>query len=63
MEDTLSHDFLGRSAARGSFQVWTHNMKNITYNSTFVPQGAPANETYEGRVVRNLLWHSADRLF
>jgi len=41
------HDFLGRSAARGSFMVWTHNMKNITYNSTFVPQGAPANETYE----------------
>ena len=23
-------------------------MKNITYNSTFVPQGSPANETYDG---------------
>ncbi|KIK73665.1 hypothetical protein PAXRUDRAFT_112910, partial [Paxillus rubicundulus Ve08.2h10] len=41
------HDFLGRSAARGSFVVWTHNMKNITYSSTFVPQGAPPNETYD----------------
>ncbi|KIJ13627.1 hypothetical protein PAXINDRAFT_80811 [Paxillus involutus ATCC 200175] len=39
------HDFLGRSAARGSFVVWTHNMKNITFNPAFVPQGAPANET------------------
>ncbi|KAF8430460.1 hypothetical protein L210DRAFT_3706065 [Boletus edulis BED1] len=44
------HDFLGRSTARGSFVVWTHNMKNITYNSAFVPQGAPASETYEAAV-------------
>ncbi|KAI6039145.1 hypothetical protein EDC04DRAFT_3011338, partial [Pisolithus marmoratus] len=43
------HDFLGRSAARGAFVVWTHNMKNITYNAQFTPQGAPANETYQGR--------------
>ena len=42
------HDFLGRSAARGAFIVWTHNMKNITYDATFAPQGAPSNETYEG---------------
>ena len=53
--DAQSHDYLGRSAARGSFMVWTHNMKNITYDSTFVPQGAPATEIYEGRRIRNLL--------
>jgi len=41
------HDFLGRSTAPGSFVVWTHNMKNITYNSAFVPEGATVNETYE----------------
>ena len=44
------HDLLGRSAARGAFVVWTHNMKNITYDATFAPQGAPLNETYEGSV-------------
>ncbi|KAF8838009.1 FAD-binding domain-containing protein [Paxillus ammoniavirescens] len=41
------HDYLGRSTARGSFVVWTHNMKNITFNPTFVAQGAPENETYD----------------
>ncbi|KAI6019152.1 hypothetical protein EDC04DRAFT_3118453 [Pisolithus marmoratus] len=45
------HDFLGRSAARGAFVVWTHNMKNITYNAQFTPQGAPANETYQALTV------------
>ena len=25
-------------------------MKNITYNATFVPQGAPSNETYQGTI-------------
>jgi hypothetical protein len=43
------HDFLGRSAARGSFVVWTHYMKNITYSPTFLPQSAPQNESYDGR--------------
>lgn len=42
----ISHDFLGRSAARGSFLLWTHNMKNITVHPTFTPSGAPASETY-----------------
>jgi hypothetical protein len=37
-------------------------MKNITYNSAFVPQGAPANETYEGRIIRNLLQNSSNYL-
>lgn len=43
------HDFLGRSASRGSFVIWTHYMKNITYNPTFVPRSAPQNETYDGK--------------
>jgi hypothetical protein len=41
------HDYLGRSAARGSFVVWTHNMKNITYNPAFVPQGGPESDGYD----------------
>ena len=28
--------------------IWTHHIKNITYNETFVPEGAPATETYQG---------------
>jgi hypothetical protein len=44
----LRHDYLGRSTARGSFLIWTHYMKNITYNATFVPEGAPASEKFQG---------------
>ncbi|KAK7470125.1 hypothetical protein VKT23_001566 [Stygiomarasmius scandens] len=40
------HDFLGRSSARGAFMIWTHHLKNITYNASFVPEGAPESETY-----------------
>ncbi|KIJ63201.1 hypothetical protein HYDPIDRAFT_93112 [Hydnomerulius pinastri MD-312] len=54
------HDFMGRSAARGAFVVWTHNMKNITYNSQFVPQGAPSNETYDAITLgAGVQWHEA----
>ena len=34
---------------RGSFMIWTHNMKNITYHTSFVPDGAPTSaKEYEG---------------
>ena len=44
------HDYLGRSTARGGFLIWTHNMKEILYNSTFVPKGAPVTteNTFNG---------------
>jgi len=44
------HDFLGRSTARGGFLVWTHRMKDMLHNATFVPEGAPVtNEnTFDG---------------
>ena len=35
------HDFLGRSIAYGGFLIWTHRMKDISYNATFVLEGAP----------------------
>jgi hypothetical protein len=47
----IRHDFAGRSAGRGAFQLWTHHLKDITYNATFVPKGAPESETYEGKSV------------
>ncbi|EGN97606.1 hypothetical protein SERLA73DRAFT_110899 [Serpula lacrymans var. lacrymans S7.3] len=54
------HDYLGRSTARGSFMIWTHNMKNITYNSSFVPEGAPATESYEAITLgAGVQWHEA----
>ena len=47
---TTGHDFLGRSTARGSFLIWTHNMKQTVYNPTFVPEGAPVTteNTFNG---------------
>ena len=44
------HDFLGRSTAYGGFSIWTHRMKDLSYNPTFVPEGAPVtNEnTFNG---------------
>ncbi|KAF5368043.1 hypothetical protein D9758_004507 [Tetrapyrgos nigripes] len=54
------HDYLARSVARGSFMIWTHNMKNITASSTFVPEGAPENETYHVLTLdAGVQWHEA----
>ncbi|KAK2746212.1 hypothetical protein FQN57_003334 [Myotisia sp. PD_48] len=33
------HDFLGRSAAPESFQIFTHNMKDIKFTDDFKPEG------------------------
>ncbi|KAI5994876.1 hypothetical protein EDC04DRAFT_3148028 [Pisolithus marmoratus] len=56
----IRHDYLGRSAGRGSFVVWTHKMKNITYDANFTPQGAPTNETYQALIVESgVQWHEA----
>ncbi|KAF5349334.1 hypothetical protein D9758_011757 [Tetrapyrgos nigripes] len=41
------HDLLGRSMARDSFMLWTHHLKNISYNPSFVPEDAPEDETYD----------------
>ncbi|KAH9902822.1 FAD-binding domain-containing protein [Cubamyces lactineus] len=41
------HDYFGRSNGRGTFMLWTHNMKNTTVHPTFRPAGAPDNVTYE----------------
>ncbi|KAJ1308117.1 hypothetical protein OPQ81_002179 [Rhizoctonia solani] len=39
------HDFLGRSSAKGSFGIWTHNLKGINFTGFFVPSGCLRNET------------------
>ncbi|KDR73790.1 hypothetical protein GALMADRAFT_632193 [Galerina marginata CBS 339.88] len=33
------HDFKGRSSAPGSLSLWTHNLKYISHNAKFVPEG------------------------
>ncbi|RPD61130.1 FAD-binding domain-containing protein [Lentinus tigrinus ALCF2SS1-6] len=55
------HDYLGRSDGRGSFLIWTHNMKNITVNALFTPAGAPASESYNHAITleAGVQWHEA----
>jgi len=33
------HDYKGRSSAPHSLALWTHNLKDISYNPSFVPEG------------------------
>ncbi|KAJ7758659.1 FAD-binding domain-containing protein [Mycena metata] len=33
------HDFKGRSSGRGSLALWTHNLKDISYDAAFVAEG------------------------
>ncbi|CAE6524284.1 unnamed protein product [Rhizoctonia solani] len=43
------HDLLGRSSGKGGFAVWTHKMKGMQFNRTFVPDGC-SKEVKEGVV-------------
>lgn len=38
------HDYLGRSNAPDSLLIWTHNMRKVTMQDHFIPQGCPATE-------------------
>ncbi|KAG7095768.1 hypothetical protein E1B28_006473 [Marasmius oreades] len=54
------HDFLGRSTARNAFLLWTHHLKNITYDGAFVPVGGPKDKTYKALTVEaGVQWHEA----
>lgn len=33
------HDYKGRSSAPNSLALWTHNLKNMSYNPQFTPEG------------------------
>lgn len=44
------HDYIGRSTAPESLQIFTNGMKNITFVDDFVPAGAP-NSKSEGHAV------------
>ncbi|TFK94016.1 FAD-binding domain-containing protein [Polyporus arcularius HHB13444] len=56
------HDFLGRSDGRGSFMVWTHNLKNITVHPSFMPAGSTSmNESFQDAITlgAGVQWHEA----
>ncbi|KAL0579412.1 hypothetical protein V5O48_002583 [Marasmius crinis-equi] len=54
------HDYLGRSAGRSGFMIWTHHLKNITYSESFTPEGASADETYKAlTIAAGVQWHEA----
>lgn len=55
-----SHDYSGRSTARGAFMIWTHHLKDISYNASFIPEGAPPSETYNGMAMGSVLIILAD---
>ncbi|KAF8621261.1 hypothetical protein AX15_007921 [Amanita polypyramis BW_CC] len=40
--------------------LWTHNLKEITYNDNFVPEGAPAGLSFKGITLgAGVQWHEA----
>ncbi|KAF8629481.1 hypothetical protein AX15_003414 [Amanita polypyramis BW_CC] len=54
------HDYLGRSMARGAFMLWTYNLKNISYDGYFIPQGSPNNRSYEAITLgAGVQWYEA----
>ncbi|KAJ7240440.1 FAD-binding domain-containing protein [Mycena rebaudengoi] len=42
------HDYKGRSSAPNSLALWTHNLKTLSYNASFVPAGCPASDAKPG---------------
>ncbi|KAJ6556598.1 FAD-binding domain-containing protein [Mycena vulgaris] len=40
------HDFKGRSSGRGTLALWTHNLKDISYDAAFVAEGC--TDAYPG---------------
>ncbi|MCW8445337.1 FAD-dependent oxidoreductase [Fluoribacter gormanii] len=38
------HDYLGRSNAPNSLLIWTHNLRQVTIQEQFIPQGCPKTQ-------------------
>lgn len=45
------HDYLGRSNAPDSLLIWTHNMRDTTYNKHFHPKNCPKSKEYSAITV------------
>ncbi|KAF8910415.1 FAD-binding domain-containing protein [Gymnopilus junonius] len=44
------HDYKGRSSAPGSLGLWTHNMKSLSHNPKFVPDGCSSKTAPQSAV-------------
>ncbi|KAK2463988.1 hypothetical protein APHAL10511_004039 [Amanita phalloides] len=54
------HDYLARSMARGVLMIWTHYLKDITYDDNFVPEGGPTSHAYKALTLgAGVQWHEA----
>jgi hypothetical protein len=45
------HDYLGRSTAKGSLAIWTHNLKDIAVIPSYTPASCDANASLHGQNV------------
>ncbi len=45
------HDQLGRSNAPKSLLIWTHNLKGIHYDESFIPEGSTTDKSYKAVTV------------
>ncbi|KAJ7130596.1 FAD-binding domain-containing protein [Mycena epipterygia] len=45
------HDYKGRSSSPNSLGLWSHNLKSMSYNSLFTPQGCPSKPTFSAVTV------------
>ncbi|KAJ7634764.1 FAD-binding domain-containing protein [Roridomyces roridus] len=42
------HDYKGRNSAPGSLALWTHNLRSLSYNASFVPAGCHISKVKPG---------------
>ncbi|KAH9893386.1 FAD-binding domain-containing protein [Cubamyces lactineus] len=59
------HDYSGRSSGADTLSLWTHNMQQITYVSSFVPEGCDASKaaaavTFGAGTTQGALYDFAD---
>ncbi|KAL1723573.1 hypothetical protein EV715DRAFT_191128 [Schizophyllum commune] len=50
------HDYKGRSSAPGSLGLWTHNLKNISLEADFVPEGCGEADSVGQAVTAGAQW-------
>lgn len=55
------HDYLGRSAAPSSINLWVRSMKKIEFTDNFVPKAAPSGTKGQGAVIleSGVVWGDA----
>lgn len=39
------HDYMTRNSRKGSLTLWVHNLKDMAYHGSFIPDGCPAEDT------------------